>query len=174
MNAISNAACSALVRFLAARARWSRAPGRPSEVTNIRSHNAAVDATAMPLRVRVLDGVTDVPPKTFDVEVSGCPGCHIVPRHVQAEVGRCLVLTGSHIVLAGFDGLAASGALVDDDGRLGHRHHSLTHLHAAQSSGPGGLRALAVWGPMSEMPSGQRQLLSSQSPARPSSADTCS
>ena len=31
MNANSNAACSALVRFLAARARCSRAPGRPSE-----------------------------------------------------------------------------------------------------------------------------------------------
>ena len=45
MNAISNAACSALVRFLAARARWSRAPRRPSEVTNIRSHRASLDTS---------------------------------------------------------------------------------------------------------------------------------
>ena len=90
------------------------------------------DASAPPLPQRIVDqfvdGVAYATTEVFDVEPPYRPDCLLVPLHVQAEVRRNLVLPCDDVVLAGFDGTAAARTLVDDDGRLGHRHHSLYPL----------------------------------------------
>jgi hypothetical protein len=107
-------------------------------VTSSRGWVGYPDAvTPARLQRRFMDQLVDVlaraTTEVFDVEPPYRPDRLLVPLHVQAEVRRKRILPRDDVVLAGFDDLAAARTLVDDGGRLGHRHQSSTHLRAAAS-----------------------------------------
>jgi hypothetical protein len=72
--------------------------------------------------------------KVLDVEASFCATLEIVGPHVQTEARLKLILPSDYVSLAAFNGLAAAGALVDDDLLLGHRHHPFTCRNTARAS----------------------------------------
>lgn len=69
--------------------------------------------------------------KVFDVEPSYRPRRAIMSVRVKAEVRRTRIFPRDDVILAGGDHPAAARTLVDDDGRLGHRHHCFTYGHQA-------------------------------------------
>ena len=76
---------------------------------------------------QLVDIVAQAAAKVFDVEPSYRPRRTIMSVHVKAEVRRIRILPRRDVILAGGNHPAAARTLVDDDGRLGHRHHSFTY-----------------------------------------------
>ena len=84
---------------------------------------------------QLVDVVAHATPEVFDVEPTYRPGRPLMPRHVQAEIGRQRILPRDDVILAGSNDPAAARTLVDDDGRLGHRHQSFYLLAYALCGG---------------------------------------
>ena len=78
---------------------------------------------------QLVDIVAQAAPKVFNVEPSYRPRRTIMSVHVKAEVRCTRILSRRDVILAGGNHPAAARTLVDDDGRLGHRHHSFTYRH---------------------------------------------